>query len=111
LRPGRFNELLYIPLPDYDARLFMVEKALNGIPFEGITAQEIAKNCEGFNGADVVEFCERLKNKPLERAIAKKSTVIIPITLQDYLEVADNAKSSVSAEDIKNLEKFEANRG
>ncbi|MEG2085055.1 MAG: ATP-binding protein [Clostridia bacterium] len=110
LRPGRFNELLYIPLPDYDARLFMVEKALNGIPFEGITAQEIAKNCEGFNGADIVEFCERLKLKSLEKAIAKKSSIIIPITLQDYLEVANTAKSSVSAEDIKNLEKFEANR-
>ncbi|MEG1964026.1 MAG: ATP-binding protein, partial [Clostridia bacterium] len=110
LRPGRFNELLYIPLPDYESRLFMVNKSLKGIPFEGINAQEIAKNCKGFNGADIVEFCERLKLKSLEKAIAKKSSIIIPITLQDYLEVANTAKSSVSAEDIKNLEKFEANR-
>lgn len=108
LRPGRFNELIYVPLPDYEARLFIIKKNLldTGIPLsEEISLEQIAEKLEGFNGSDVTEFCERLKVNPILRAV-KTGDENQFVTIDDVNETLNVVHSSVQKDDIKALEKF-----
>jgi transitional endoplasmic reticulum ATPase len=54
LRPGRFDKLLYVSVPDLEARKEIFKIHLNGRPLEnGINVPELAKRTEGYSGADI----------------------------------------------------------
>lgn len=106
MRPGRFDEKIYIPLPDYDARKALFEIQLKKLPLsEDLDFDYLAKITEGFNGADIKEVCEKLKmsaiNDSLEKGIEQT------IGMDDVNNIEKNIKSSVSQEDIRQLEEFE----
>lgn len=107
LRPGRFNEKILIPLPDDKSRRAIIEKQLHDVPVdESVSIDDIVKITDGFNGADVVEFCDQLKNGPILRSIRNK-TDNEAITSTDIETTSKKVKSSVSEEDIVLLEQFE----
>lgn len=107
LRPGRFNEKLYIPLPDSDARRFIINKALDELPLDrDVNIEHIVSYTNGFNASDVVEFCERLKDEPIRRTIEAGGTHIQNITMEDVSLTKEKVKSSVSQQDIIALEKW-----
>ena len=107
LRPGRFNEKILIPLPDDAARRVIIEKQLHDVPVDdAVSIDEIVKLTDGFNGADVVEFCDQLKTGPIVRSIDNK-TNNEKVTPADVESTAKRVKSSVSEEDITLLEEFE----
>jgi len=109
LRPGRFNEKLYIPLPDDEARMFMITKALDELPIDAnIMIEDIVKHTGGFNASDVVEFCERLKDGPIKRTIENGGTKIENITLEDVKLTKQIVKSSVNQQDIIALKNWES---
>lgn len=107
LRPGRFDQRIYIPLPDFEARKKLFELKLKGIPMKGLDFDVLAKITENFNGADITEFVERLKMKVINKSI--KESKEESITMQDVYEIAKDFKSSVSLEDVQKLELFEKN--
>lgn len=54
LRPGRFDKLLYVPLPDLEARKEILKIHLNKKPLaEDVNIDEIAQRTEGYTGADL----------------------------------------------------------
>lgn len=107
LRPGRFNELQYIPLPDFAARLYLLNKTYKDLPMaEDIDLNEIATLTEGFNGADIVEFCEQSKTRPIMRAIQNGENQYEQITKEDIDFAVKKVHSSVREKDIKLLEDF-----
>lgn len=107
LRPGRFDEKLYVPLPDNDARKFIITKALEGLPLDNnIEIEKLVAYTDGFNAADVVEFCERLKDGPIRRTIENGGKEIENINLDDVNFVRNNVKSSVNPQDITALQKW-----
>ena len=58
LRPGRFDHLILVPLPDTGARRAVFEVHLRGKPLaDDVDAAELALETEGFSGADVAEVC------------------------------------------------------
>jgi len=60
LRPGRFDMILKIPLPDCAGRKEIFEIALRGKPVaEQISVEELVTSCEGFSGADIQAVCKR----------------------------------------------------
>ena len=105
LRPGRFDEKIYIPLPDKEARIKLFEIKLKGIPTEELDFEELAKLTNGFNGADITEFCERLKMQAINQSIKTGEEHLI--TMEDALNVSKELKSSVSNEDIGRFKQFE----
>ncbi|MBQ7307700.1 MAG: ATP-binding protein [Clostridia bacterium] len=107
LRPGRFNEKIYIGLPDEKAREFMIKKTLKGAPLEDdVDINEIIKRTEGFNGSDVVEFCERLKDNPIRKSIETQGKTIFKITNEDIDYASSKVTSSVQQKDIEELTNF-----
>lgn len=60
LRPGRLDQLIYVPLPDEKARLSILEAQLRNTPLEpGLQLTEIAKITNGFSGADLSYIVQR----------------------------------------------------
>ena len=109
LRPGRFSELLFIDLPDKEARMHIIEKAYEGVPLEeGVSIEALAERLEGYNAADVVEFCDRSKDPTADRCIDEHNgdTSKLLITAADIEETALRVKSSVHPKDLADLEKF-----
>lgn len=105
LRPGRFDEKIYIPLPDKEARMKLFEIKLKDIPTENLDFEELSKLTKGFNGADITEFCERLKMQAINHSIKTGEEHLI--SMEDVVSVSKVLKSSVSNEDIERLEQFE----
>ena len=70
LRPGRFDEKIFIPLPDERGRTAMFKARLRAIPCNITKFSELAKECDGFSGADVEQACEKAKQAVIRSIIA-----------------------------------------
>ncbi len=55
LRSGRFDRRIFIPMPDFDDRVKILQNYLVGKPYEG-NVHEIAKMSVGFSGAALSTF-------------------------------------------------------
>ncbi|HQY89744.1 MAG TPA: ATP-binding protein, partial [Tepidisphaeraceae bacterium] len=74
LRPGRFDEKIYIPLPDLAARLKMLEMYLGKRPLASdVKLEELALRIEGFSGADIRYLSDRAAIIPFMQAIAESA--------------------------------------
>jgi ATP-dependent metalloprotease len=53
-RPGRFDKIIHVPLPDIRGREKIFEYYLKTIKFDSeIKAKELARQTTGFSGADI----------------------------------------------------------
>ncbi len=60
LRPGRLDQLIYIPLPDEKSREAILKANLRKSPLaKDVDLGYIAKVSHGFSGADLTEICQR----------------------------------------------------
>ena len=108
LRPGRFDEKIYIPLPDYESRKKLFELQLSKLPVaDDLDYDYLAKITEGFNGADIKEVCEKLKMSAIKDSLSKGSEQTIG--MDDVERIESSIRSSVSLEDLEALENFENN--
>ena len=104
LRPGRFDEKIYIPLPDLIARKKLFELKLKEVPQENLDFDYLAEITEGFNGADIGAFCDKLKMLAISKSI--ETNAECPITMADVRHIHEIIKSSVSSEDVERLLEF-----
>ncbi len=104
LRPGRFDEKIYIPLPDFEARKKLFELKLKNVPTKDLDYTVLANITDGFSGADISQFAEKLKMNAIHNSLQAKEEA--PITMSDVNEVSKEVKTSVINEDIERLEQF-----
>ncbi|MEM2320801.1 MAG: CDC48 family AAA ATPase [Candidatus Bathyarchaeia archaeon] len=58
LRPGRFDKLLYVPLPDLETRKEILKIHLRKKPLaDDVDIDDLAKRTEGYTGADLAAIC------------------------------------------------------
>jgi proteasome regulatory subunit len=57
LRPGRFDRIIEIPLPDRDARLEILKIHAAKLSLEGVLLEEIADQAEETTGAELQAIC------------------------------------------------------
>lgn len=106
MRPGRFDSKIYVPLPDFDARMKLFDLQLNELPVsEDLDLEYLAKITEGFNGADIKEVCEKLKMSAINDSLEKGEEQTIG--MDDVHRIENDIKSSVSLEDVERLKEFE----
>ena len=59
MRPGRLDQLIYIPMPDYESRLGVLRATLRKSPVSGdVDLGYLAASTERFTGADLTEICQ-----------------------------------------------------
>ena len=70
LRPGRLDQLIYIPLPDEPSRLSILQAALKKSPVAPeVDLAYLAGRTHGFSGADLTEICQRAAKLAIRESI------------------------------------------
>ena len=72
LRPGRLDQLIYIPVPDEASRLQIFKACLRRSPVAGdVDLGALARFTAGFSGADITEICQRACKHAIREDIEK----------------------------------------
>ncbi|KAK3001713.1 hypothetical protein RJ639_020664 [Escallonia herrerae] len=72
LRPGRLDQLIYIPLPDEESRYSIFKSCLRKSPVsKDVDLRALAKYTQGFSGADITEICQRACKYAIRENIEK----------------------------------------
>ncbi|XP_019852878.1 PREDICTED: transitional endoplasmic reticulum ATPase-like isoform X3 [Amphimedon queenslandica] len=125
LRPGRLDQLIYIPLPDEKSRVSILKANLRKSPIaQDIDLEFLAKKTEGFSGADLTEICQRACKlairESIEAEIRREREMrdnpsheiemeedAVPEIRKDHFEEAMKfARRSVTDNDIRKYEAF-----
>ncbi len=105
LRPGRFDEKVYIPLPDLLARQRMLAIYLKHRPLDpAIDLTQLAQRLEGFSGADIRYLCDRAATIPFLKSVATGEEG--QITREVIEDVLADSKPSVSSEMLTRFEQW-----
>merc|ERR1711935_564951 len=69
-RPGRLDQMIYIPLPDEPSRASIINAVLRKSPVDPeVNRDEIARITNGYSGADITEICSRAAKEAVKQAI------------------------------------------
>lgn len=102
LRPGRLDQLIYVPLPDEAARLSILQAQLRNTPLEpGLDLNEIARITNGFSGADLSYIVQR------SAKFAIKDSIEAQIKLAKSKEEEEGVKQEGS-DDVEMTDKSKA---
>ncbi|KAK3538817.1 hypothetical protein QTP86_015944 [Hemibagrus guttatus] len=125
LRPGRLDQLIYIPLPDEKSRMAILKANLRKSPIaKDVDVDFLAKMTNGFSGADLTEICQRACKLAIRESIENEirrererqtnpsameveEDDPVPEIRKDHFEEAMRfARRSVSDNDIRKYEMF-----
>jgi transitional endoplasmic reticulum ATPase len=128
LRPGRLDQLIYIPLPDENSRYAVLKAALRKSPVApDVNLDFLAKNTNGFSGADLTEICQRACKLAIRECIeadarrererkekgedamdedAEEEDLVPFITRAHFEEAMKFARKSVNEHDVRKYEMF-----
>ncbi|CAN0443292.1 unnamed protein product, partial [Hapterophycus canaliculatus] len=72
MRPGRLDQLIYIPMPDHDSRLSILKAVLRKTPIsKDVDLEYLSAQMEKFTGADLTEICQRAAKIAIRENIMK----------------------------------------
>ncbi|MHC1579410.1 MAG: ATP-binding protein [Candidatus Alkanophagales archaeon] len=95
MRPGRFDKLLFVPPPDFKARIEIFKIHLRGRPVASdVDLEALARLTEGYSGADIREICNDAATFPLEEALQGKP--LREIRMEDFIKAIKGRKPSLS---------------
>ena len=105
MRPGRFDKIIYMPLPDKSGREKIFKIYLKHLPIEkNMDYGKLASITERFSGADIKAICEDTAREVSEDA--SNQSKILAITTEDLVTTIKSRKPSTSLRQISDYEKF-----
>lgn len=108
LRPGRFDNLVYVPLPNAEAREMMLQKQCANIPIESIDFKDIAIKTENYSGADLAGLVDYVKSYAIERTL--DTGEVSKITPEDFDQALSERKPSTTKRAIQEYMSFRESR-
>jgi transitional endoplasmic reticulum ATPase len=94
-RPGRFDRIIFIPPPDEDARIAIIELMAKEKPVERLDVALLARKTKGFSGADIKAMFDITTEQALARAMREGR--VVPLTTDDLLQTARDLRPSAKA--------------
>jgi len=91
-RPGRFDEIIFVPPPDAEAREKILEIFLAGKPVDKVDLAKVAAKTKEFSGADLRGLVDKVIEEKLREAM--KSGKPEPIRTKDLLAGLKRQKPS-----------------
>ncbi|MHA1409516.1 MAG: AAA family ATPase [Candidatus Odinarchaeia archaeon] len=113
----RFEKRIYIPLPDFTARIEVFKHHLAGIELDpNIDFKELARLSEGFTSSDISLICRDSSMMPIreldkEGLLENIDVKIRPLTMDDILKSMKKIKPVVTREEINAYEKWDQEHG
>lgn len=126
MRPGRLDQLIFIPMPDMESRLSILKSVLRKSPVsKDVDLSYLAQQTDKFTGADLTEICQRaaklairesitrdmerdrLREQAGEDAMDEDTDDLVPeITPRHFEEAVRNARRSVSDRNLQQYSTF-----
>ena len=127
IRPGRLDQLIYIPLPDKPSRLNIFKANLRKSPIaQNVNMGFCADLTENFTGADITELCQRACKAAIRESISAEEDrrrlageagadadmqedvedPVPMITRRHFEEAFAAARRSVNTHDLAKFEEF-----
>ncbi|WP_199179408.1 ATP-binding protein [Mycolicibacterium goodii] len=94
-RPGRFDRMIFVPLPDSDARAAIVRLHLQDRPVEGINLAAIVKRTDGFSGADLAHVCHTATQLAMSHSL--RTGQVRPVQMHDIDTALGQIRPSAGA--------------
>ena len=105
MRPGRFDKIIYMHLPDFEARKAIFKVGLKGLPVsKDIDFDKLAKKSERFSGADIQQVVKVALRKAAEDA--KTAGKVVPIQMGHLMGILEHTKPSTSLAALDLYEQF-----
>lgn len=124
LRPGRLDQLIYIPLPDKPSRISILKALLRKTPVaKNVYLDYIADLTDGFSGADLAELVQYAAKaavrESIEADVQRKAMIeeqnqevmelddpVPDITRRHFESALSHCRRSVNADDLKKYDQF-----
>jgi transitional endoplasmic reticulum ATPase len=119
MRPGRFDRSIYVPAPDEKTRTEILKIHTKSMPLKGVNIEKLAKETEGYSGADLEALAreaalfalrEDMKSKEVgqkdfEKALKKIRPSITEDVYKKYQKAVDDLKRS-KIEEVEKTERY-----
>ena len=92
-RSGRFDSLIFVPPPDFEAREEILRIHMTERPVKELDLQAIAKATKNYSGADIKALCDDATDIPLKEYLVFKRKR--EITNADFYEALGSRKPTV----------------
>ncbi len=100
LRPGRFDKIIEIPMPDEDTRLAILKVYTKRMPIaKDVNVEELAKSTEGYTGAEI----ENLTREAGMNAIRANRN---EVTKEDFENALSEIRPSIPKELAERIKRF-----
>lgn len=100
LRSGRMDKRIFIPLPDYNARIELFKMELDDRPLaQGISVEVLSKMSDGYVASDIKLVVDNAARKALSKGQE--------ISMQLLVAEIDATEPSLSSEEVQLFEKFQ----
>jgi SpoVK/Ycf46/Vps4 family AAA+-type ATPase len=110
-RPGRFDRMIFVGLPDAEARAAIVKLHLQDRPIEGIELSAIVGRTDGFSGADLAYVCATAAQFAM--ADSMRSGQVRPVRMPDVDAALGHVRPSAGPwfDTARNVVEFANNDG
>ncbi len=103
----RFQKRIYIPPPDYQARLELFKLYTKGLKLaDDVNLEELARLTEGYSGSDIKDVIMEAHLRTVRELFEKTGGEgePRPITMRDFLEALRNRRPSITKDMVKAYE-------
>ena len=99
LRAGRFDATIEIPLPDLEGRLKVFQVHTKNRPLaKGVKLDELARQTEGYSGADIELLCRRATMTAIRNLVEKGEKEVLPHNLNVTPQHFKDALEEINAQ-------------
>jgi len=103
LRPGRFDELIHVPVPKRDGRLKIFEVHTDKMNLEpGVDLEKLADLSDNYTGADIAAVCKKAGRLALREDVDSQY-----VGMNHFLEAIDDTPASVTSNTRQKYENIE----
>ncbi|MGC8587177.1 MAG: AAA family ATPase [Candidatus Micrarchaeia archaeon] len=105
MRPGRFDKVIYLPLPDLHGRKEIFKYYLKKMPIsDDVDMQKLAEMTDRYSAADIKNLCEEITRHIADEAVSQNK--MLQVTMADIVRAIKATKPSTSLAQLEEYERF-----
>ena len=105
LRPGRFDKIIYMPVPDKSGRMKIFEHYLIKLPIgKDISYSKLADLTNRYTGADIKNICDEVARQVADDAVKQRK--VLEINMPDLSRIIKSTKPSTSLATLDKYNQF-----
>ena len=106
----RLVKRVYIPLPDTEARLYLIQRLLKTVPSDPGCEETIATATDGYSGSDLAALCREAAWEPIRSLGSALRDIdegdVRPVAQSDFEAAMRVIRPSVSPGDLRGYEEW-----